>query len=220
MNLINEYIIDKHLYIQIMPVLAGIICYSKLNKEYRLFVSLLIFTVCIEIFKQYYGKYIHIGQNRIWTNIYYVIYFPFLFWIFHKKSKHTKFKIIIKYIVLLYFLSIGYEVIIKDIDYQFNYQVIPFIIGGIGVLMCTFDYLIGVINSKTEINIFKDFLFWFVIAHFIYFLAFTPFKISENYFSLINDYKPHIITTKKAVTLFKCVLLSIGFLWTTYKKEE
>lgn len=171
MNVLSNYIIEYYLYIELIPVLAGIVRYKKLEKIYKTFVWVLLFTFLIEVFKIYYGTYIHVGYNRIWTNVYNIIYFSFLFWVFYQKTKSELFKTIIKVISVLYFVSIGYELIIQNANYHYTNQVIPFIIGGFGIIACVFNYLYGVMKSSVIENIFKDFLFWFVAAHFIYFLG-------------------------------------------------
>ncbi len=217
MNIINEYIISNFLYIQIIPVLAGIVCYSRLEKSYQLFVWILGYTVLSEIFKIYYGTYIDIGQNRIWTNLYNVIYFSFLFWIFIKKSDNELFKKGLKIIIFCYFLSIGFEVFVQKINYHSKSQVIPYIIGGTTVIIYVFNYLLSVLKSKKITAIYNDFLFWFLAAHFIYFLAYTPFKIGENYFS--NEDFLDLFKIKIGGTLLKSIFLSIGFLWTTQNRK-
>ena len=216
MSFFQEYIIDNYLYIQIIPVLAGIICFSKLKKEYKLFWWVLVYSVLNEMFKQYYGSYIDIGQNKILTNIYNAIYFSFLFWLFHKKTRSQSFKKIILLFVILYFLSIAYEVLIQKLNYHNKTQVIPYIIGGVGVLACVFEYLLSAINSEKVIHIYRDLLFWIAIAHFIYYLTFIPFKINENYFLDIKEFH-YLFNLKIGATLLKSIFLSIGFIWTRQK---
>ena len=216
-SIIQEYLINNYLYIQLFPVLIGCFFLSKLKKEYKLFFWLLVYSVLNELFKQYYGNYIDIGRNRILTNIYNAIYFIFLFWLFYKTSKNNSFKIFIKFIVTLYFASIFYEVFIENLNYHIQTQVIPYIVGGTGILICVFKYFFNILNSKEIINIYNDLLFWIAIAHFIYYLAFTPFKIQENYFSGINKFE-YLFSFKIGVTLLKSIFLSLGFIWNTQKK--
>jgi len=218
MNIMNDYFIENDAYIELIPVLAGIICYSKLNRLYKIFVWILFFTFCLEVFKTYYGTHIHKGYNKIWTNLYNIVYFSFLFWIFYQKSTSQIFKNIIKGIVIIYLIGIGYELAIVKVDYHTNNQVIPYIVGGLGIIFCVFNYLYSIIKSKTIINIYDDFFFWFVTAHFIYFLAFTPFRISENYFAVSLEFKV-TFRIKIIATFLKLILLSIGFLWTTRNKQ-
>ncbi|MGB0879317.1 MAG: hypothetical protein ACPGTO_01980 [Polaribacter sp.] len=183
-----------------------------MNKEYKIFLWILIYSVLNQMLQQYYGDYIDGNENLIFSNIYNAIYFSFLFWLFYTKTRSQSFKNTIVLFVILYFLSIGYEVFIQNLNYHSKNQVIPYIIGGIGVLACVFEYLLSVINSEKVIHIYRDLLFWIAIAHFIYYLTFIPFKMNENYFLGIKDLY-YLFNLKIGATLLKSIFLSIGFIW-------
>ena len=218
LDILNKYIIEHLVYVQLIPVLIGFICYKKLDKIYQIFIWVLLYSALNEIFKIYYGNYIHKDHNIIWTNIYNIIYFSFLFLVFSKKSR-IRFKKVIRFILILYFISLFYEFFIINVNYHEKHQVIPFVIGGLGIILCVFNYLYRQVNSEHEIKIYNDFMFWFVAAHFIYFLAFTPLKIGENHFVQIKEFY-NLFNIKIGATILKILLLSIGFLWTTYNKDN
>lgn len=216
MDLIKQYLVDSNNYILLIPCVLGLFVWKKVEFEYKLFIVLLIYSFLNGLFKIYYGTYIDYGQNRILTNIYNIIYFNFLFWLFYKKVNNTILKKIIISIVLLYFLSILYELLIIKVNYHTQTQVIPYIIGGFGILICVFYYFISLLNSKEIISIYKNPLFWIAIAHFIYYLGFTPFKIGENYYASFDKYY-YLFKIKVPITFFKCIILSIGFICSRQK---
>ncbi|PQJ71788.1 hypothetical protein [Polaribacter butkevichii] len=216
MDFFKLYLINGYVYIQLLPVLIGFIVWKHLDKPYRLFVIVLLYSALNESFKTYYGTYIVKNQNKILSNLYNIIYFSFLFWLFCKKVNSNVLKKIISIIVTLYFISIGYELFYKGMDYHNQTQVIPFIIGGFGILVCVFYYFVSLLNSKEIISIHRNLLFWIAIAHFIYYLGFTPFKIGENYYASFDKYY-YLFDVKVPITFFKCIILSIGFICSRLK---
>jgi hypothetical protein len=213
MDFIKEYLIDNYVYIQLLPVIMGFIVWRRLGINYKWFVLLLLYSVLNELFKIYYGTYIVKDQNKILTNIYNVIYFGFLFQLFFNNSESQKIKRFLLIVVALYVVSIGYELVILEMNYHLESQIIPYIIGGFGVLIYTFYYLLNLLDSQKSINVFRSMLFWIIIAHFFYYLGFAPFKIGENYFASLEQYYYLFDLIKVPITFLKCIILSFGFLW-------
>jgi len=219
MELIQNYIIDSKVYIQLFPVFIGLIVFKYFNLDYKLFIALLFYSVSNEIFKIYYGTYIDIGQNKILSNIHNVVYFGFLFWLFYKRLDSNLLKRIIVIISFLYVVSVGYELQIQKINYHNQSQVVSFIAGGFGVLICVFLYFSSLLNSKQSIKFSSDLLFWIAIAHFIYYLGFVPFKAGENYFAAFEKYH-YLFNIKIPVTILKSIILSIGLILCGRQKAQ
>ena len=212
MDLFKQYFLDEYIYIQWLPVIVGFVMWPKLERRFKLFLFVLLYSVLNEMFKIYYGTYIDFGRNRICTNIYNFIYFLTLFYLFYSEFKRRNAKLAVKGFALLYVLSIFLELVILKIDYNDESQVVSYILGGLGVIVFTFYYLLSLLNSKESSNIFRSLLFWIVIAHFFYYLGFTPFKIGENYFASFEKYH-HLFVVKVYITFLKCIIISFGFIW-------
>lgn len=209
---------NNYMYLQLIPVVMGLIVIPRLEVIYRYFVLLLFYSFINDLFAGYYADYISVkGVNMILFNIFNFVLFSFLFWLFYKKSNNKSSKTTIIGLVILYILSINYELIIGKVDYHTKTQVIPYIIGGVGVIICVFQYFIAILNSEKTIHIYNNMLFWIAIAHFMYYVVFIPFKYGENFFSNPEILKGYL-NFKIGATVIKGILLSIGFIWTTRRK--
>lgn len=218
LEFLHEYIIKTYAYIVFFPAIVGLWYYKSFRAvEYKVFVILLWYAFINSIFKRYYGKYI--DATQILTNIYNVVYFSFLFWLFYKKSINKKFKIILLSVVTLYVLSVIVEVFFIKMDYFRETQVFPYIIGGVGVIIFVFYYFFDILNSPKIVNVYKDLLFWICVAHFIYYLAFIPFKVAETDF-INSEVLIPIRRVKIIGNIVKSVILIIGFIWIGKKDKR
>jgi len=220
MELLKEYIISNYLYLQLVPVIIGVSSLRKLKTPfYRYFVWLLLYVLINEIVAQWYGTYIHIGYNQIFFNVYNIVNFLFLFCMFHHVATSMVFKKIIKLFIGFYILGLSYELIIKGINYQLNAQVIPFMIGGLGILICVLFYFYQTLNSEKVFKVQHDLMFWICSGYFIYYLAYVPFKIEQNYFAQFDKYR-YLFKILIIATFIKSILLIVGFIWSKEKQES
>lgn len=208
---LKEYLISYHLYIQLIPAILGLFFIKKMDLEYRFFIGLLWYSILNEIAALYVGLNITNGYNKIFYNIYNIVYFLFLFWLFYRKTDNPNEKIAIKVSSLVFILVTLYEMIFLQ-NYYLNAGVLSFIIGGFGVLLCVFYYFLNILLSKKNINMMIDFLFWITLAHFIYYIGFTPIKITENYFKEFFIDDSHFRGVKVTVTSIKMFLLTLGLI--------
>ncbi|MFS4493048.1 hypothetical protein [Maribacter sp. 2308TA10-17] len=217
---LNEYLIDNYLFVQLIPVLVGLFYYKKFkNSFYKYFIWLLVYVFLHEIVSLLYGTYVDVGNNQIIMNIFNVINFLFLFRLFYEFSEQSFFKKSILFFIVSYILALLYELIIVKIDYHTNAQVIPFMIGGLGILVCVLLYFYQTLNSEKVIRVHRDFMFWICTGYFIYYLAYVPFKIKQNYFAQLDEYQ-YLFKILIIATLIKGVLLIIGFIWSKRKQES
>jgi hypothetical protein len=215
---LNEYLIDNYLIIQLIPVLVGLFYYKKFkNSFYKYFIWLLVYVFIQEYIALFYGTYVDIGNNSIIMNIFNIINFLFLFRLFYEFAEQHIFKKTIIFFVTSYVVALLYEIVFVKIDYHTKTQVIPFMIGGLGILICVLLYFYQILNSDKLIRVHRDFMFWVCTGYFIYYLAYVPFKIKQNYFAQLDDYT-YLFKILIIATFIKGVLLIIGFIWS--KKKE
>lgn len=218
-EIIYESVIYGYLYLQIIPALIGLLCFKKLDIYYKSFILILWFAILNEILASYYGTYISLNQNHIFYNIYNIIYFNFLFWLFYSKINKPILKNIIIINVILYFSSIVYELVFKEINYYTQTQVLPYIISGFGILISVSYYLMTFLTSNKQENLYINLLFWIAISHFIYYLGFIPLKIGENYFINFKQFN-YLINLKIIITGLKSIILSVGFICSRQKVQS
>ena len=219
LEVIYDSVVYYHLYLQIIPAFIGFFYIKKLDVKYRYFVLLLWYGVFNEIFALYYGRYIVIQKNAVFYNVYNVIYFSFLFWLFYSKFNSKIFKNIIIFFGVLYFTVVVYELLIKQIDYTSQSFLESYIIGGFSILIFVAYYLMVLLTSSKQENIYTNLLLWIAIAHFIYYLGFIPFKVGQNYFASFKEFH-HLFGLLITITSLKSIILSIGFICTHQKVQS
>lgn len=208
---LKEYLISYHLYIQLVPAILGLLFIKKMDIEYRFFIGLLWYSILNEIIALYVGLNLTNGYNKIFYNIFNIVYFMFLFWLFYRKTINPQEKTTIKVTILLFISVTLYEMIFLQ-NYYRDAGVLSFITGGFGVLICVYYYFLNVLLSEKSINMMKDFLFWVTLAHFIYYIGFTPIKITENYFEKFYLDDSQLRGVKIIVTSIKLFLLTFGLI--------
>ena len=216
---LKNYLINNYVYIHLITAFVGLFFYKKFkNSFYKYFIWLLFYTLISEIVAQLYGTYVHRGYNQIIVNIFNTINFLFLFRLFYEFAEKRVFKKFISVIVGLYLLTLLYEVLILNLNYHENAQVIPFMVGGLGVLVCVLFYFYQILNSSKLIHVNRELIFWISAGYFLYFLAYIPFKIKQNYFSQLDDYA-YLFKILILGGVIKSILLVIGFIWSKEKQE-
>lgn len=207
------------MYIQTITVLVSLFCYKKFKTSYyKYFIWLLVYILANEVVALFYGSYIDYGVNQIFYNLYNVINFSFLFWLFYKLSWDNFFKIFVKIVALLYVSSLILEIFYLKVNYYQKPQIIPFIIGGVGILFCVLVFFFQILNSNKIIFIHKKLIFWICSGYFIYYLSYLPLKVKQNYFAEIDGYH-YLFNILIVGTFIKNILLIIGFIWSTEKEK-
>jgi len=214
---LKYYVIDKSLYIQLAPILVWLFYRKKFKNSFlKYFIWLLVYVFFNEILADLYGRYIHEGYNQIFMNIFNIIHFLFLFRLFYEFAKHSYSKKIILFFVGSYIITLIIELFVLKVDYQLKTQSIPFMVGGLGILICVLLYFYQTLNSEKLIQVHRDLMFWICSAYFIYYLSYMPFKIKQNYFAELDDYR-YLFKILIIATFIKSVLLIIGFIWSKEK---
>ncbi len=220
MELLKEYLISNFLFVQLVPALFGVFSLRKLKTPiYKFFVWLLVYVFANEIVAQWYGTNIHIGFNQIFFNSYNIINFLFLFLLFYHFAQLKVFKGFIIFIVLTYILTVIVELNVYQVNYHETAQKLPFLVGGFGILFCVLFYFYQNLLSEKVFNFEKDLMFWISSAYFIYYLAYVPFKLKQNYFAHIDAYG-YLFKILIIATFVKSIILIVGFIWSKERQKS
>ncbi|GAB5400068.1 MAG: hypothetical protein Aureis2KO_16530 [Aureisphaera sp.] len=207
-------------YLQLLTACIGILNYKKFKKSpFKYFIWAFVYFACNEFFATFYGRRLGEGYNAIVYNTYYTVSFSVLLYIFHTQITHRFFQ---RFIVLMFGVYLGlilWDVLVLDIDYHLKYQIWPYIIAGITILICILFYFYEALNSENVIKLDRNLMFWIGIGYFFYYLAMVPFKVSKNFYATSQEFYylfklPIIMTTVLNVSLI------IGFLWSRTEQRN
>jgi hypothetical protein len=104
-------------------------------------------------------------------------------------------------------------------DYHQSSQIYPYILAGIGVLICIMYYFYEVLGSEKIVHVHRRLIFWICIGYFFYYLAIVPIKLSQNTIKTSEDFNL-LQDLFKIMTVVLNVSLIIGFLWSQEEKKS
>ncbi len=207
-------------YLQLVTAIIGVLNYKKFkNSPLKYFIWAFVYFACNEFFATFYGRRIGIGYNAIVYNVYYTVSFSVLMYLFYTSIKHQGFKRFLALMYGLYLVLILADILFFNIDYHVKYQVWPYIIAGITVLICILFFFYEALNSESVVKLDRNLMFWIGIGYFFYYLAMVPFKVSKNFYATNQEFSylfklPVIMTTVLNVSLI------IGFLWSRTEQQN
>lgn len=201
-------------YFQLVTALVGIINWNKFKKipvlQYYIFIVL--YMSLNDFFAQYYVRFFEAESNRIVYNIFYIIHFSYLYILYYTIFKSNTIKKIIAIELTFFFSLVVYEIFFKKIDIFTAGFSLPYIIGGIGMLLNTLYYLYEVLNDDVVTHVNKKLMFWVSISNFFYFLVFLPTKIGFANFTTDVDVNV-IIRIRIFMAFLTNSMLIVGFIW-------
>lgn len=207
-------------YLQLFTAFIGVLYYKKFkNSPVKYFIWAFVYFACNEFFARFYGRNLGNGVNAIVYNIYYIVSFSVLLYVFYTDIKNKRFKFFLKLMYGVYIIFILMDLLVFGIDYHTKYQVWPYIIAGITILISILFYFYEALNSDRVVQLDRNLVFWIGIGYFFYYLAMVPFKVSKNFYANNQEFYylfklPIIMTTVLNVSLI------IGFLWSRTEQQN
>ncbi len=200
-------------YIELITAIVGSIYYYKYKNTFLKYFLILLWYIPINGF---IARYLHeseiLRNNTILYNIYHVINFSFLFFLFKSHVKDIKYKKWINTFLGIYILSFIIDAFYKD--YITEIQIIPFIIGGAFVIITILFYFIEILNTNTILYISKNSLFWISIGLLLYFGGKIPSRIIRSNWEMFPeaDYSM-IFSIELTLSIVMNICFIIGFIY-------
>ncbi|MDC8004903.1 hypothetical protein POV27_12645 [Aureisphaera galaxeae] len=221
-DMISDIFRGMHMisYLQIITALIGVLNYRKFkDSPVKYFIWAFVYFACNEFFATFYGRVLAEGYNAIVYNIYYFVSFSILGYLFYTSIKNRRFKLFLKLMYAVYIALILIDVFVLKTDYHTKYQVWPYIIAGITILVCILFFFYEALNSESVVKLDRNLMFWIGIGYFFYYLAMVPFKVSKNFYAINREFYylfklPIIMTTVLNISLI------IGFLWSRTQQQN
>ncbi len=211
---VTYFLKDSIIYLELLTAFVASFYYYK-YKETRLIyiLCLLWFTVVIEFTSYFLGpNKFNLIQTSYW--IYNYIYHPvnftillFVYSLFLNKSVYNNLaRVFTIGFLLVYFLNMFFQ------DYKTELITLPFIVGGIFIILSISFYFIELLNSNKVLYVSKNLLFWVSVGLLIYFAGKIPMRLARNYWYEIASYDALSITGS-LLSIIMNICFIIGFIW-------
>jgi len=157
-----------------------LLCYTFLTEIF----GLIIRDTDIDLFvNEFYAN-----NNMLIFNIYYIISFLFflvIYYLYLKRPRHKKTALVLMIVFMVTALVNAFYESFLTIS-----QVYTYVVGGIGMIICTALYFI---ENKTDRNTWfnpRDLLSWISLGMLVFYLVYTPIKILKQYWLMLGESHP------------------------------
>ncbi|WP_397362186.1 hypothetical protein [Olleya sp. R77988] len=200
----------------ITAVVASIYFYKYKHTFLKYFLIILWYTTINGFLARYLHESFILRNNTILYNIYHLINFTFLLYLFKNTVEDIKQKQWISYFMAFYIIcfivNIGFQ------DYLTQIQTIPFIVGAVFVIISISFYFLDILNSNKVLYVSKNLLFWISIGLLLYFVGKIPTRIIRNYWEKIDYYKS-ILIVEYILSIVMNICFIIGFICSKKDKQ-
>ena len=205
------------LILQVVTAIVGSVYFYKYkHTKLKYLLYLLWYIVINDTVAAYYSEHV-CKYNAPFYNIFQLISFTLYLYIFKETIQNLKFKRIISYFVVIYYLSFIANISIsnfKEVYFYFSY-----VFGALFIVSSIIMFYSEILNSDKIININKMLIFWFSIGLLVSFLPNIPFYIIREYY--INTPTIHYIFLAKYFLVFtNNILLISGFIWSNQEQKD
>ncbi|EIJ37389.1 hypothetical protein JoomaDRAFT_0332 [Galbibacter orientalis DSM 19592] len=175
---------------------------------------LLWFIVIIEFLGKYYYQFF--GANYIIYNIYHLINFCFLLFLYKNYVESNRYKKLISWFFYLYLAFFFGNLLFQN--YFTQIQTVPFIMGALFVIISILFLFIEILRSDRVLYVTKNLLFWISVGLLLYFVGRIPTRIIKNYWEEISYYKS-IYIVEYILSIIMNVCFIIGFICSEKNKQ-
>ncbi len=219
MSLSNDFLtllIKIGVGLEVVTAIVGTIYYHKYKNApvLKYFIFLLWYVVCNE----FIGLYIRLygsGYNALIINIYNLINFSYILFLFKNYLNSAKGKKLVLILCILYLISFIINGFYEN--YLIDFQSIPYIIAAFFVVITILLYFREILNSEKVLHAKKNLLFWIGVGLLLYFVGNIPFRIIRNYYEYLSDASTlFLVNFTLAVIMNVCFI--IGFIWSDKKQ--
>ncbi|MEH6703741.1 MAG: hypothetical protein V7691_03005 [Galbibacter orientalis] len=202
-------------YIELITAIIGSIYLFKYKHTFlKYFLVLLWFIVIIEFLGKYYYQFF--GANYIIYNIYHLINFCFLLFLYKNYVESNRYKKLISWFFYLYLAFFFGNLLFQN--YFTQIQTVPFIMGALFVIISILFLFIEILRSDRVLYVTKNLLFWISVGLLLYFVGRIPTRIIKNYWEEISYYKS-IYIVEYILSMIMNVCFIIGFICSEKNKQ-
>jgi hypothetical protein len=205
------------LILQVVTAIVGSIYFSKYKHTILKYLLYLLWYVVInDTIAGYYSEHI-CKYNAAFYNVFQLVSFTLYLSIFKDAIKSLKFKKIISFFIVAYYITFFINILIsnfKEIYFSFSY-----VFGALFIISSIIMFYSEILNSDKIININRMLIFWVSIGLLVSFLPNIPFYIIRKYY-IDSPTIHYIFITKYFLVFTNNILLISGFIWSNKEQKD
>jgi hypothetical protein len=204
------------LFLELVTAIIATLYYSKYsNSILKYFLIYLWITVMFEYLGYFLVDYFHLIKNNSWLfNLYSLLNFTYLFFLYWKVIKNKKKKQVIKYSYFTYILALIISAFFEN--YLIQLQTIPYIVGSSLLILAIIFYFIEILASEKVLYVRKNLLFWISVGLLLFHVGGIPFTISFNYYVDAGGFNT-LFSINYVLIIILNLCYIIGFIWSSKK---
>lgn len=202
---------------QLITAVIGSIYFYKYKKTVLKYFLIVLWYVGInDVLGVILKNYFNVESVTIMYNIYYLVVFNYLMFLFRNYVSNLNHKRCILIFIILYTLSSIINSFFEN--YLEEAATMPYIIGASFVIVSIIFYYIDILNSEKVLYVNKNLLFWISIGVLIYYCGNIPFRIVRNYVGgLAGASIQYLVLLILTFVMNTCFI--IGFIWSNNKQQ-
>ena len=201
--------------IELTTAIIGSIYINKYKETpLKFFIILLWYTSINEILVIFHFREIS-KFNSLTYNIYNVINFTYLFFLFKYYLSNRKNKVLVTIFLIMYLLVFLINGFFEN--YLTDFQRLPYILAALFLIITIVLYFIEVLNSEKVLFANKSLIFWISVGLLIYFVGIIPFRFLRNYYEYLTDATIYFLVIF-SLTVIMNICFIIGFIWSNKKQ--
>lgn len=203
------------LVLQLITALIGSIYYYKYKNTFLKYFLIFLWYIAIN---DIIGYILNNNSFEVaWLyNIYYLIVFNYLIFLFRNYLSNKRHKKWIIILIILYNLSVLINSFFEN--YFDEFSIMPYIIGASFVIISIILYYVDILNSEKVLYVNKNLLFWISIGVLIYYSGNIPFRIVRNYGGeLVDASIQFLVLCILTIVMNLCFIIS--FIWSNKKQQ-
>lgn len=217
-NITTEDIKYLIILLQFISAIIGTFYYYKFKKTVlKYFLILLWYTSLNDVFGLLYQSLNNVSNNYFIYNIYQIIRFNIILYVYKVYVEHKFYKRIISFFIIIYSFSVVINLFIED--FFDNYYLNTFIIGATFIAISVLLFMFEILKSEKILYITESLIFWISSAYLIYFVPNIPFYIVRKYYADSNSI-PYIFIVNYFLLLAYYFIHIIGFIWSKPETKE
>ncbi len=203
------------LFLELVTAVIGSLYYHKYKDSLlKYFIFYLWFVVFVEYLGYFHGKYFAQGSNHLLYNIFYIISFGYLFFLYGSILK--KKKKIVKYSYIVYIIT--FTVYGFFTDYLTEFQTIPYVVGASLLILAIIFYFTEILATEKVLHTKKNLLFWISVGLLLFYVGSIPFTITINYYAQIKEGISFLFAINYCLIIILNLCYIIGFIWSNKKQ--
>ena len=207
-------------YLVLVAALVGTFLYPHYREtKAKYFLWIIWYGFITEIVGNYYYSWLDVPNSKIIYNLYTLVSITFFLWWFRSLLTSTKRKKIVKYFLLVFWISnVVNGILLYNVLYQSTKY--AFVIGVIFLVITICYFFIEMFNKEVVLKIRDSIYFWFALGVLLFFATFLPFFVTTNFLASQADSYVHLGIAVFTLNIVMNGCFIIGFLKAKHSANE